>query len=230
MDSTTLYYLVIILFFVSMIVQAQVKRTYTAYSKVYASSGMTGREAAEKMLRDAGVQGVRIQISNGGLLSDHYDPTHQTLRLSEGVYHGNSVAALSVAAHEAGHALQHAANYKPLLLRSASVATVNIGSRLSVPLFLLGLLMSFTPLIHAGILLYAFVVFFSLVTLPVEFNASHRALAALEAGGMLTSSELPGAKAMLRSAAMTYVVSAVSAIVQLLRLIAIAKGGRRNDD
>ena len=163
-----------------------------------------------------------------GNLSDHYDPSTRTLRLSQGVANSTSLASLGVAAHETGHALQHRDSYAPLVLRTAVVPTVNIGSNLSWPLVLLGMLFSWQPLIDIGILLFSLTVIFTLITLPVEFNASKRAMTALEAGGYMTQAELPGAKSVLSAAAMTYVAAALTAVLQLLRLLALT--GRRRDD
>lgn len=228
MNSTTLYFLIIIVFFISLAVQAAVSGKFKKYSQVQVSSRMTGREAAERILHNADINDVRVEQTSGNL-TDHYDPSTKTLRLSGNVANTDSIAAVSVAAHEAGHALQHAQGYQPLMLRNSSVFVVNFGSQLSWPIFLIGLLLGFSPLIHVGIALYVLIVLFTLITLPVEFNASSRALTLLTANGVMSESEKPMAKSMLSSAAMTYVVSAVSAILQLMRLIAIAQGGRRRD-
>lgn len=208
--------------------QSRVKSAYSKYSRVHASCGMTGAQVAEHMLHSEGVYDVAIEVV-GGNLTDHYDPSTRTLRLSQGVAHSTSLASLGVAAHETGHALQHRDAYAPLVLRTAVVPTVNIGSNLSWPLVVLGLVFSWEPLINIGILLFSLTVLFTLITLPVEFNASSRAMAALGSGGYLTESELPGAKSVLNAAAMTYVAAALSAILQLLRLLVLT-GGRRRDD
>lgn len=210
----------------SMWAQIRVNSAYSRYSRVAAACGMTGAEVAQRMLYDAGVYDVNIEVV-GGRLSDHYDPSTRTLRLSQGVANSSSLAALGVAAHETGHALQHRDAYGPLVLRTAVVPTVNIGSNLSWPLVLLGMVFSWDPLINIGILLFSLTVLFTLITLPVEFNASRRAIAALEAGGFMTAGELPGAKSVLGAAALTYVAAALTAILQLLRLLAIT--GRRRD-
>ena len=208
--------------------QSRVKSAYAKYSRVHAACGMTGAQVAEHMLHSEGIYDVRIEVV-GGSLSDHYDPSSRTLRLSQGVAHSSSLASLGVAAHETGHALQHRDAYAPLVLRTAVVPTVNIGSNLSWPLVVIGMLFSWEPLINIGILLFSLTVLFTLITLPVEFNASARAMAALGNGGYLTESELPGAKRVLNAAAMTYVAAALSAVLQLLRLLVLT-GGRRRDD
>ena len=208
--------------------QSRVKSAYSKYSRVHASCGMTGAQVAEHMLHSEGIYDVAIEVV-GGNLTDHYDPSTRTLRLSQGVAHSTSLASLGVAAHETGHALQHRDAYAPLVLRTAVVPTVNIGSNLSWPLVVLGMVFSWNPLINIGILLFSLTVLFTLSTLPVEFNASSRATAALASGGYLTQSELPGAKSVLNAAAMTYVAAALNAILQLLRLLVLTGGRRRND-
>lgn len=207
--------------------QARVKWAYSKYARVGAACGMTGAEVAERMLHDEGIYDVTIEVVNGRL-TDHYDPSARTLRLSYGVAHSTSLASLGVAAHETGHAIQHRDAYGPLILRTAIVPTVNVGSNLSWPLVVLGLVFQWNPLIDIGILLFSFTVLFTLITLPVEFNASRRALNSLENGGFMTREELPGAKSVLSAAAMTYVAAALTAVLQLLRLLALT--GRRRDD
>lgn len=208
--------------------QARVKSAYSKYSRVSASCRMTGAQVAEHMLHSEGIYDVNIEVVSGNL-TDHYDPSSRTLRLSQGVANSTSLAALGVAAHETGHALQHRDAYGPLVLRTAVVPTVNIGSNLSWPLVVLGMIFSWNPLIDIGILLFSLTVLFTLITLPVEFNASSRAMAALGNGGYLTGAELPGAKSVLNAAAMTYVAAAMNAILQLLRLIIMTGGRRRRD-
>lgn len=207
---------------------SRVKSAYAKYSRVYASCRMTGAEVAEHMLHSEGIYDVNIEVV-GGNLTDHYDPSTRTLRLSQGVANSTSLASLGVAAHETGHALQHRDAYAPLVLRTAAVPTVNIGSNLSWPLVLAGMIFSWEPLITIGILLFSLTVLFTLITLPVEFNASSRAMAALEGGGYLTQAELPGAKNVLSAAAMTYVAAALNAILQLLRLLVLTGRTRRDD-
>lgn len=228
MNPDTLYLLIIVMFFISLIVQGSVSSKFNKYSKVQVSSRLTGMEAASRLLQNAGLHDVKIERIHG-TLSDHYDPTSKTLRLSEAVYDSDSIAAVSVATHEAGHAIQHAEGYQPLMLRNSSVFMVNFGSKLSWPIFFLGLILGFAPLVHIGIALYVLIVLFTLITLPVEFNASNRAMHLMTTNGIMAESEKPMASSVLSAAAMTYVVSAVSAILQLLRLIAIARGGRRRD-
>lgn len=228
MDPNTLYILIIVMFFVSLIVQASVNSKFTRLSQVPVSTGMTGAEAAKRILLSSGVKDVKIEHTSGRL-SDHYDPSSKTLRLSDAVFYSNSIAAVSVASHEAGHALQHHENYGPLMLRTSSVFMANFGSRLSWPIFFLGLLLGFPLLVNVGIALYVLIVLFTLITLPVEFNASSRALNLMTANGVIRENERHDAESMLSAAAKTYVVSAVSAILQLLRLIAIAQRGKRRD-
>lgn len=207
--------------------QLRVNSAYSKYSRVYSRCGLTGADVAERMLRAEGVYDVNIEIVDGKL-SDHYDPSSRTLRLSREVANSASLSSLGVAAHEAGHALQHRDAYGPLILRSAVVPTVNIGSNLSWPLVVLGMAFRWDVLIDIGVLLFSLTVLFTLITLPVEFNASRRAVAALESGGFMTRDELTGAKKVLGAAALTYVAAALTAVLQLLRLLTIA--GRRRDD
>ena len=222
------YILLIPALILSMWAQFRVSSTFNRFSKVRASSGMTATQMAEQLLHAEGVYDVSVERTRGNL-TDHYDPKNMVLRLSDSTANSTSVAALGVAAHEAGHVLQHRDGYAPLMLRTAAVPVVNIGSNLSWPLFLVGIIVSWEPLVYAGIALFALAVLFALITLPVEFNASKRALAALEANGYLQpGEEMRGARKVLSAAAMTYVASAFMAIMQLLRLLAIA-GVRRDD-
>lgn len=222
------YLLLIPALLLSLWAQFRVSSTFNRFSKVRASSGMTATQMAEQLLHAEGVYDVSVERTRGNL-TDHYDPKNMVLRLSDSTANSTSVAALGVAAHEAGHVLQHRDGYAPLMLRTAAVPVVNIGSNLSWPLFLVGLIFSWEPLLYAGIALFALAVLFALITLPVEFNASKRALAALEANGYLQpGEEMRGARKVLSAAAMTYVASAFMAIMQLLRLLAIA-GARRDD-
>lgn len=205
--------------------QYKVKSTFSKYSKYITHSGVTAERAAAHILQQNGAGDVQITRVSGSL-TDHYDPTTNTLRLSDSVYGSPSIAALGVAAHEAGHALQKAENYKFLSLRSVMVPVVNIGSHLSWPIFLAGILFSWPPLMYAGIIAFALVVLFSLITLPVEFDASRRAVALLNSGGFLTMEEEAGVKKVLNAAALTYVASFVSALLQLMRLLAILNRSR----
>ena len=221
------YALLIPALLVSLWAQFRVSSTFNRYSKVRAASGLTATQMAEQLLHAENVYDVAVERVHGNL-TDHYDPKNMVLRLSDSTANSTSVAALGVAAHEAGHVLQHRDGYGPLMLRTAAVPVVNIGSNLSWPRVLVGLIVSWEPLVYAGIALFALAVLFALITLPVEFNASKRALAALESGGYLQGEELRGARKVLSAAAMTYVASAFMAIMQLLRLLAIA-GSRRRD-
>ena len=206
--------------------QSMVQGTFNKYAKVASRRGITARQLAEHLLHSEGVTNVEVERTRGHL-SDHYDPSSLTLRLSDSTADSTSVAALGVAAHECGHVLQHRDGYGPLMLRTAAVPVVGWGSNLAWPLFLLGFVLSWQPLVNAGIILFGAVVAFSLITLPVEFNASRRAIAALSDGGYLDNDEITGAKKVLSAAAMTYVASAAMAILQMLRLLALAN--RRRD-
>ena len=224
------YILVLIGAVICMIASARVKSTYNKYSKYRSASGMTGAEAAQRILNTAGIYDVTIQHVSGNL-TDHYNPSNKTLNLSDSVYGSTSVAAVGVAAHECGHAIQHQKNYEPLTLRATIVPVANLGSTLAWPLILIGLLFSRNTgalFIDLGIICFSFAVIFQLVTLPVEFNASRRALRILGEQGILSESELPYTRKVLQAAALTYVASAASAILQLLRLILLF-GGRDRD-
>jgi len=205
--------------------QFKVKSAFDKYQRVLSRSGYTADGVARLLLNRANCDHVSIQQTKGSL-TDHYDPRTNVLRLSQTVYGSGSVAAIGVAAHECGHAMQHQEGYAPLKLRSALVPVVNLGSNLYFPIFLLGIVFSWEPLVYAGIACFGLTLLFSLVTLPVEFNASSRAIRVLREGGYLGEEELNGAKAVLDAAALTYVASAISSLLQLLRLLIIA---RRND-
>ncbi|MBR1391778.1 MAG: zinc metallopeptidase [Lachnospiraceae bacterium] len=221
------YILVIIGAIISAIASWNVNHTYKKFSRVASSRGMTGRDAAEQILQSAGIYDVSIEHISGRL-TDHYSPGEKVLRLSDSVYGSTSVAAIGVAAHECGHAVQHQVGYGPLKLRSMAVPVANIGSRLSWPIILIGLLLGSTGLAQIGVILFTFVVFFQLITLPVEFDASHRALKILDQNQMLYGNELAGARKVLTAAALTYVAALFSVILQLLRLILLTQnGGRR---
>lgn len=209
----------------------RVKSTFKHYSQVRARSGMTGAEAARELVRRRGVSGVSVE-ETPGFLSDHYDPSERVLRLSPDVFHGRSLAALGVAAHEAGHAIQHAKDYSPMRWRSVIVKPAMIGSNLANILLMVGLGTQMTGLVWLGIAGFSFFVLFSLVTLPVEFDASRRAVVALEELGMISPDEREDTAAVLRAAAMTYVAGAVTAVLQLLYFLFRAGllGGRRDDD
>ncbi|MBQ4364790.1 MAG: zinc metallopeptidase [Clostridia bacterium] len=222
------YYFILVVpaLIISLIAQAKVKSTYAKMSRVLCSRGLTGAQAAENVLRYYGITDVRIE-QVAGSLTDHYDPRSNVIRLSEGVYHANSVAAVGIACHEAGHAAQHAENYKPIAVRNAVLPVANIGSASGLWIALLGLAMNVRIMILIGIILYAFVAIFQLVTLPVEFNASSRALKVIEETNMLQGEEFQGAKKVLSAAAMTYVAALLVSIMSLLRVLLRAKGGGR---
>ena len=220
------YILVFIGLLLTLMASALVNSTYAKYKQVRSMSGMTGAQAAERILHQAGIYDVQIRHIAGDL-TDNYNPKTKVLSLSDAVYGNTSVAAIGVAAHECGHAIQHAKQYAPLVLRSAMVPAVNICSTLSWPVILLGVILSFNQsLILLGIILFAAAVVFSIVTLPVEFNASHRALKILGGTGMLTRDEVGKARKVLTAAALTYVASAASMILQLLRLVLLFGGDR----
>ena len=228
-------YVVIVMPFVvlSLIASASVNSTFKKYSKVYSRRGITGAQAAERVLRSNGVYGVGIQQVAGNL-TDHYDPKTNVIRLSDSVYNSTSTAAIGVACHEAGHAVQYAQNYGPIKLRSAIIPVTNIGSKLAMPLILIGLLLTASEqmsfiFVYLGIACFGLSLVFQLVTLPVEFNASRRAMQAIEYGEILTQEERKGARKTLTAAAMTYVAATAVSLAQLLRLILVFGGRRRND-
>lgn len=225
------YILVLIGVVLCMLASNRVNRVFRKYDRVRSYTGMTGKEAAERILRANGIYDVQIQRVSGQL-TDHYDPRNKILRLSDSTYASASVAAIGVAAHECGHAVQHAVGYAPLQIRGALVPVANFGSAFAWPLIVIGLFMNNQTaglLINGGILLFSAAVLFQLVTLPVEFDASKRAVGALENSGMLYGEEVKQTKEVLGAAALTYVASAASMILQLLRLIFITGGRRRND-
>lgn len=221
------YLLLIIGMLLSLAASARMKSTFATYKKIRSASGLTGAETAQRVLRAAGITDVQV-VPISGSLTDHYDPRTKKVCLSEDVYNRTSLAAVGVAAHECGHAVQHAVNYAPLNLRSAIVPVANIGSTLSWPLFLAGLIFSIRPLLTVGIILFSLAVLFQLITLPVEFNASSRALQMLSSTGILGVEENAGARKVLTAAALTYVAALAASILQLLRLIILA-GGRNRD-
>ncbi len=223
------YLLVIIGIVITLAASAKVKSAFAKYSQVRTRTGITGAQAAERILRESGIYDVQIQAVAGNL-TDHYDPRSKVLRLSESVYGSNSLAAVGVAAHECGHALQHQNSYAPLILRSTLVPVANIGSMSAWPVIILGIFMGYNEfLINLGIILFSAAVLFQLITLPVEFNASRRAIARLSETGILYGDELGQSKKVLDAAALTYVAAAAASILQLLRLVLLF-GGRRRDD
>lgn len=224
------YMLVLIGVIVCMAASAKMNAAFRKYARVPSHNGLTGREAAERILRSQGIYDVRVERTPGNL-TDHYDPRNKVLRLSDATYNAASVAAVGVAAHECGHALQHAKGYAPLSVRALLVPAANFGSSIAWPLILIGLFMSgdmSALLLNLGIFAFSLAVLFQLVTLPVEFNASGRALALLKNSGMLYESEVKDVRKVLTAAALTYVAGAASAILQLLRIL-ILTGGRRDD-
>ena len=211
---------------------ARVKTTFKKYSRQLSATNISGAQAAQRVLYANGLTSTRIERVEGAL-TDHYDPRANVIRLSRAVYDSTSTAAIGVACHEAGHALQYAQGYGPIKLRAAIIPATNLGSKLAVPLILLGIVMSyrattFINFAYAGSVLFGVCVFFQIVTLPVEFNASRRALAAIEGQGMLSDSELAGSRKVLRAAALTYVAALAVSLAQLLRFVSLVSGGRRN--
>ena len=224
-----IYYLVLILpaMLLGLWAQARVNSTFNRYSHVRCRQGYTGSQIARRILDANGLTDVRIEGIRGNL-TDHYDPTARVVRLSDSVYDSPSIAAIGVAAHEVGHAIQHANSYAPLTIRNAIIPVTNIGSKLSIPLILLGVVMSFQPLVTVGIVAFSMMAVFKLITLPVEFNASSRALATLNGEHYLDEEEVYGARKVLSAAALTYVAALVMSLAQLMRLIALF--GNRDRD
>lgn len=222
--------LVVIGVVLSLWAQGRVTSTFSKYSKVRSRTGMTGAEAAKRLLHAQGIYDVTVRQVSGNL-TDHFDPRTKTVNLSQSVYNATSVAAIGVAAHECGHAMQYDEGYGPLRFRSALVPAANFGSKISWPMILLGVMFGGlgSPLVQIGILMFTLAVLFQLVTLPVEFNASRRAVKLLDSQGILVGEEVSGTKKVLSAAALTYVAAAATSILQLLRLI-ILYGGRRRDD
>lgn len=208
--------------------QSRVNSAYSKYSRVGNMRGYTGADAARMVLEQNGIYDVTIRRTSGKL-TDHYDPRNKTINLSDGVYDTASVAAVGIAAHEAGHAVQHAVGYFPIKVREAVIPITQIGSYLYFPIIILGIIFSYQPLVDAGIILFSFLAIFQLVTLPVEFNASNRAIATIERNDILYGEELRGAKSVLKAAALTYVAALVSSLAQLLRLMLIFGGRNRRD-
>lgn len=227
-DST--FILVIVGFVISIIASGMVNSAMNKYHKVQNSTGLTGAECARRILDNEGLYHVQVE-ELGSDKGDHYDPTANAVRLSHQNYHGRTVTAVGVAAHECGHAIQHAQDYAPIRIRTALVPVVNIGSQASMPLIFLGVVLSWNYLlIRLGIIAFSLTLMFQLVTLPVEFNASGRALERLERYGIVTQQENGGCRKVLRAAAMTYVAGVLASALQLLRLILLYGGGRRRND
>ena len=219
------YILVIIGAVICAIASVNVRATFKKYAKSTNLRNMTAEEVAQRMLFSAGIRDVRIERV-GGNLSDHYSPKEKVLRLSDSVYGSRSVAAIGVAAHECGHAIQHQVGYAPLKLRTIAVPLANFGSFLAWPLILLGIFLGQTGLSQLGVFLFSFVVLFQLITLPVEFNASSRALRIMDESGILVEEELSGAKKVLTAAALTYVAALLNSVLQLLRLVLLTRDDR----
>ncbi len=224
-----IYYIILILpaLLFGLWAQSQVNSNFSRYSKVGTMRGMTGAQAAEYILNQNGIYDVEVRHIAGNL-TDNFNPKNRTINLSDSVYNSTSIAAVGVAAHEAGHAVQHAVNYKPIRIREMIIPVTQIGSWLYLPIIMVGFIFSSQYLVNLGILLFSTLAIFQLVTLPVEFNASDRAIRTLEGSGILYGEEITGAKRVLRAAALTYVAALVSSLAQLLRLILIF-GGRRRD-
>ncbi len=221
------YFIVLPAILLALYAQIRVQTAYARYSQVRTQRGLTGAAVAAEILRRNGLANVQVERTEG-FLSDHYDPRTRVLRLSPGVYEGDSVASVGVAAHETGHALQHAQEYAPLALRSAIVPVTQFGSWLAWPIFLLGFFFHSGTFMQLGILIFSGVVAFTLITLPVEFNASSRAMHILQAEGLVTSDELRGVRAVLGAAALTYVAAAATAVLELVRLL-LLYGMRREE-
>ena len=221
------YLLIIVGVLLSMAASAKLNATYQRYAAVRSRSGLTGAQVAQEILRSQGIYDVTVRRVSGRL-TDHYDPRTKTVNLSDAVYGESSIAALGVAAHECGHAIQDANSYAPLRMRAALVPVANFGATLSWPLILFGLIMGGGPLITVGILLFSLAVLFQIVTLPVEYNASGRAVRLLDSIGILYGEEVGQARRVLNAAALTYVAAAAGSILQLLRLV-ILFGNRRED-
>ena len=230
-SSNMLYLLLVVpAFILSLIAQAKVKSTYAKMSKVRNTSGYTGAQAAAAVLRHYGISDVHI-VETTGKLSDHFDPRQKVIRLSREVYYGNSVASVGIACHEAGHAAQHAQGYVPIKVRNAIIPVCNIGSYLGIPLAFAGYFLGFEPLVLIGLGLYSLIAVFQLVTLPVEFNASSRAVRVIDEAGLLRSEEeINGTKKVLSAAAMTYVAALAVTLANLLRfaILFLGRGRRRN--
>lgn len=224
-DST--YVLVLIGFLLASFASVGVQSAFNKYSKVKSMRHYTGKDAARKILDENGLYDVRVENISGNL-TDHFDPSANVIRLSNSTYNSDSVAAIGVAAHEAGHAVQHAVGYVPIRVRNSIIPAVNLCSTLAMPLFIIGLLLGMTNLANVGIILFSGALIFQLVTLPVEFDASHRAIKILDSSAMLDEDELSGAKKVLRAAAMTYVAAVLASALQLLRLVLISNSRRRD--
>jgi len=222
------YFLLIPAIILTIWAQSKVQSTYNKYSKVRSMQGYTGAQIARKILDDNGLNYVGIELSPSKGLSDHFDPRSNVVRLSEGVYHSTSLAAIGIAAHEVGHAIQYSEEYAPIKIRNAIIPVTNFGSKAAMPLLLLGLIFSIPEIAFLGVIAYSLAVVFQMITLPVEFNASNRAVEILGSRNYLSQDELKGSKKVLSAAAMTYLAAAFVALMQLIRILLIARGSRRN--
>ena len=225
-DMTYIYYVLPALIF-TIIAQIGIKRAYSKMSQVYSANGYTGADIAQRILHNAGVGNVAV-VPISGEMTDNFNPKTNTVSLSQGVYSSTSIAAAGIAAHECGHAIQHAIGYAPIKLRRVMVPVCNIGSTLAMPIILIGFILETQNMVNLGILFFALAVFFQLVTLPVEFNASRRAMECLRDDGILTEYELPKARKVLTAAAMTYVAALAVSLMQLIRLIILFGGSDRD--
>lgn len=219
------FLLIIPAFILAIIAQVHVKNTYARYAKVTSSSGYTGAQAAREILDKQGLRDVAVEEA-GGFLSDHYDPLRKILRLSPGVYRGRSIASIGVAAHESGHAVQHARTYIPMMVRTGIFPIASFGSFLAIPLFFIGLLLGHPALMDIGIIVFVGVVAFQVITLPVEFNASSRAISLLQSTDIITEDEVQSVKKVLNAAALTYLAATAMAIMQLIRLLLLRQNRR----
>ena len=221
------YILVIIGGVICLIASGYLNSVYNKYAKVWCSTGLTGVQAAERILNCAGIYDVRIEHINGNM-TDHYDPTYKVLRLSDSTFHSSSIAAIGIAAHECGHAIQHKEGYAPLKLRKLLVPAAQIGSNLGLPIVIFSIIFGLSQtFVYVGIFIFAFAVLFQIITLPVEYNASNRAITLIERYGLVGFNEVKGCRKVLNAAALTYVAAAASSVLQLLRLIGLSN--RRND-
>lgn len=221
------YFLVLIGFLLASFASMGVQSAFNKYSKVKSIRHYTGKDAARKILDENGLYNIRVENISGNL-TDHFDPSANAIRLSDSTYNSDSVAAIGVAAHEAGHAVQHAVGYTPIRIRNSIVPAVNLCSTLAMPLFIIGLLLGMVNLANVGIILFSAALVFQLVTLPVEFDASRRAIKILDSSAMLDEDELSGAKKVLRAAAMTYVAAVLASALQILRLVLLSNSRRRD--
>lgn len=222
------YFLLIPAIIATLWAQSKVQNTYKRYSRVKSEKGYTGAQIARKILDDNGLNYVGIELAPGKGLSDHFDPRSNVVRLSNGVYYSSSLAAIGIASHEVGHAIQYSEEYAPIKIRNAIIPVTNFGSKAAMPLLLVGLIFSIPEIAFIGVLAYSLAVIFQMITLPVEFNASKRAVGILDEHNYLSQEELRGSKKVLSAAAMTYLAAAFVALMQLIRILLIARGSRRD--